>query len=197
MPVPGATLRSIEHVFDRDALVVGRGKRPTTRSRRLPAVVVEFTDAARRPPMSASIDFPKPSRTRTTIPVPLPLPPTAAVELLAHAREGLSEAEHATDPADRFAVAYLAALRAAAAVLALRGRPHRGHAKPTSVWVLLAGIAPELTEWAAFFASGSATRAAVQAGITRVVTTRSADDLVRQAAQFVALVDRIMHEART
>src|SRR5689334_8674793 len=176
MPVPGATLQLIEHVFDRDALVVGRGKRPTTRSRRLPAVVVEFTDAARRPPMSASIDFPKHRRTRTTIPVPrLPQPPAAAVELLAHAREGVSEAEHATDPGERFAVAYLAALRAGAAVLALRGRPHRGHAKPTSVWVLLAGIAPELTEWAAFFASGSATRAAVQAGITRVVTTRSAD----------------------
>ena len=143
--------------------------------------------------MSASIDFPKPNR----IPVPVPLPPAAAVELLRNAHDGIEEAEGATDPAERFAVAYLAALRAGAAVLALRGRPHRGHAKPTSVWVLLAGIAPELTEWAAFFASGSATRAAVQAGITRVVTTRSADDLVRQAAQFVALVDRIMHEART
>src|SRR3954451_7603343 len=99
MPVPGATLQLIEHVFDRDALVVGRGKRPTTRSRRLPAVVVEFTDAARRAPMSASIDFPQPSRTRTTIPVPPP--PAAAVELLAHAREGVAEAEQATDPGER------------------------------------------------------------------------------------------------
>lgn len=141
--------------------------------------------------MSASIDFPKPSRTK----IP---PPPAAVELLDHAHEGIAEAERSTEPAERFAVSYLAALRAAAAVLALRGRPHRGvRAKPTSVWVLLAGIAPELTEWAAFFASGSATRAAIQAGITRTVTARSADDLVRQAAQFVELVDRIMDEART
>ncbi|HEX6339993.1 SAV_6107 family HEPN domain-containing protein [Umezawaea sp.] len=147
--------------------------------------------------MSASIDFPQPSRTRTPVPVPLPLPPAASVELLENAREGIAEAEAATDPAERFVAAYLAALRAGAAVLALRGRPHRGHAKPASVWVLLAGIAPELAEWAAFFASASATRAAVQAGITRVVTTRSADDLVRQSAQFVALVDRITHEART
>ncbi|PRY33994.1 SAV_6107 family HEPN domain-containing protein [Umezawaea tangerina] len=147
--------------------------------------------------MSASIDFPKPSRTRIPVPVPLPQPPAAAVELLEHAREGIAEAERADQAADRFAVAYLAALRAGAAVLALRGRPHRGRAKPTSVWVLLAGIAPELAEWAAFFASASSTRAAVQAGITRVVTARSADDLVRQAAQFTALVDRIMHEART
>ncbi|MET1071537.1 MAG: SAV_6107 family HEPN domain-containing protein [Umezawaea sp.] len=147
--------------------------------------------------MSASIDFPQPSRTRIPVPVPLPPPPAAAVELLDHAREGIAEAERAAEAAERFAVAYLAALRAGAAVLALRGRPRRGRAKPTSVWVLLAGIAPELVEWAAFFASASSTRAAIQAGATGVVTTRSADDLVRQAAQFTALVDRITHEART
>ncbi|MFD9735407.1 SAV_6107 family HEPN domain-containing protein [Umezawaea sp. NPDC059074] len=143
--------------------------------------------------MSASIDFPQPSRTA----VPVPLPPASAVSLLRAARLGIAEAERSTDPADRFATAYLAALRAGAAVLALRGRPHRGHAKPASVWVLLSGMAPELTEWAAFFASCSGTRAAVQAGITRDVTARSADDLVRQAAQFVELVDRITPEART
>jgi HEPN domain-containing protein len=146
--------------------------------------------------MSASIDFPKPSRTTTSIPVPLPLPPVAAVELLTQAKEGIAEAEREADAAQRFATAYLAALRAAAAVLALRGRPHRGRAKPMSVWVLLTSIAPELKEWAAFFASASATRAAVQAGITRLVTTRAADDLVRQADQFIQLIDKIMYEAR-
>jgi hypothetical protein len=46
-------------------------------------------------------------------------------------------------------------------------------------------VAPELGEWAAFFASASAVRASIEAGITRVVTERSADDLVRQAGQFV------------
>ena len=143
--------------------------------------------------MSASIDFPQPNRTAA----PVPLPPASAVALLRSARLGIAEAECSTDPADRFATAYLAALRAGAAVLALRGRPHRAPAKPASVWVLPAGMAPELAEWAAFFASGSATRAAVQAGITRDVTTRSADDLVRQARQFVELVDRITPEART
>lgn len=146
--------------------------------------------------MSASIDFPKPSRTTTSIPVPLPMPPAAAVGLLEQAREGIAEAERETDPPQRFAIAYLAALRAAAAVLALRGRPHRGRAKPMSVWVLLTAIAPELKEWAAFFESASATRAAVQAGITRFVTARAADDLVRQAGQFTHLIDKIMYEAR-
>jgi hypothetical protein len=62
-----------------------------------------------------------------------------------------------------------------------------------SVWTLLASVAPELREWAAFFASCSATRASVQAGITRAVTPRSADDLVRQVDQFLDLVSRAIH----
>ena len=54
--------------------------------------------------------------------------------------------------------------------------------------MLLASLAPELREWAAYFAAGSGIRAAVLAGITRNVTQRTADDLVRQAAQFTDLV---------
>ncbi|TWP44490.1 hypothetical protein FKR81_41215 [Lentzea tibetensis] len=138
--------------------------------------------------MSASIDFPYQA--------PLPLPPASAVALLRQAREGVREAARTHNSAERFAVAYLAALRGAAAVLALRGRPHRGRAKPTSAWVLLAALAPELREWAAFFASASSTRAAVLAGITSRVTERAADDLVRQADLFIRIVDRTMHEAR-
>jgi hypothetical protein len=116
--------------------------------------------------------------------------PESALTLLAQAENGLEAAETEDDPAQRFAEAYLAALRAAAALLAMRGRPHRARSRPMSVWTLLSSVAPELREWAAFFASCSATRAAVQAGITRAVSTRSADDLVRQSGQFIELVAR-------
>lgn len=126
---------------------------------------------------------------------PIPLPPASALALLRQARESLTEAQRTPEPPERFATAYLAALRAAAAVLALRGRPHRGRSKPTSAWVLLAAIAPEMQEWAAFFASWSSTRAAVLAGITRHVTARTADDLMRQTEQFVTLVDHVMNSA--
>jgi hypothetical protein len=119
--------------------------------------------------------------------------PEPALALLSQAEQGLAEAEPHPEPAERFALAYLAALRAAAALLAMRGRPHRGTSRPTSVWTLLVSVAPELHEWAAFFASWSTTRAKVQAGITRVVTPRSADDLVRQAGQFLDLVTRAVH----
>jgi SAV_6107-like HEPN len=131
--------------------------------------------------MAAALDFPV-----------HPPVPTSARALLDQAEQGLLAAKHEADPAQRFATAYLCALRAAAALLAVRGRPHRGNARPTSVWTLLSSLAPELREWAAFFAAGSATRASVQAGITRVVSSRVADDLVRQTGQFVDLVRRAM-----
>lgn len=115
----------------------------------------------------------------------------SAVALLEQARHSLVDAECAPDPADRYVGAHLAALRAAAAVLAARARP-RGRSRPTSAWTLLPGVAPELAEWAAFFAAGSATRIAAQAGVTRLVTVRDADDLVRQAGQFLVLVERVV-----
>lgn len=122
-----------------------------------------------------------------------PPAPPAAAGLLAQARRGLADAERETDPAERFIAAYLAALRGAAAVLAARGRPHRGRARPASTWMLLDSVAPELREWSAFFASNSAARAAAQAGITGKVTAESADGLVRAAAPFLELVRRLVH----
>jgi len=116
--------------------------------------------------------------------------PESALALLAQAESDLAAAATEESSAERFAAAYLAALRTAAALLALRGRPHRARSRPMSVWTLLSSVAPELREWAAFFASCSATRASVQAGITRAVSARSADDLVRQAGQFFDLVTR-------
>ena len=50
-------------------------------------------------------------------------------------------------------------------------------------------VAPELSEWAAFFAAGATKRAAAEAGIPRVVSAREADDLLRAAEQFVSLVE--------
>lgn len=145
--------------------------------------------------MSALIDFPTDRRRHRPAsgahPAPGPRPALhagSAAALVRQARAGVVEAQAEPDAAQRFATAYLAALRAAAAMLALRGRPHRGRSRPTSAWVLLAKLAPELAEWATFFASCSATRAAILAGVTRQVSHRSADDLVRQTAQFTDLV---------
>jgi hypothetical protein len=111
--------------------------------------------------------------------------------LLVMARRGVTEAELANTPVERYAAAHLAALRAAAAVLAARARPASGprRGRPLSAWTLLAGVAPVLGEWAEFFAAGARKRALAEAGLPGSVTTREADDLVRDATTFLAVVE--------
>ena len=118
--------------------------------------------------------------------------PLPASTLLSLARRGLVEASTATQPAERYAAAHLAALRAAAAVLARRARPAppgSRRSRPTSAWVLLSAVAPELAEWADFFSAGARKRAAAAAGVAAAVTAREADDLLRDAQTFLALVE--------
>lgn len=115
---------------------------------------------------------------------------TAALDLLERSGRGLYDACAADEPAERYVAAHLAALRAAAAVLAVRGRPAgRVGRGPRSVWDLLPRVAPELTEWAVLFAASARRREAVEAGRTEVVTTRGADDLLRDAEAFHRVVE--------
>ena len=58
--------------------------------------------------------------------------------------------------------------------------------------MLLAEVAPELDEWARFFAAGANKRAAAEAGSTRAVTDREADDLVRDADRFLGVVEQAL-----
>jgi hypothetical protein len=111
--------------------------------------------------------------------------------LLDRSRTGLLQAAAARRAAERYVAAHLAALRAAAAVLAVRGRPST-RSGPRSVWEVLPRIAPELGEWAAFFASTASRRAAVEAGRGEVITARDADDLLRDAEAFHHLVESIL-----
>jgi hypothetical protein len=136
--------------------------------------------------------------------VPLPLPPARRVPappppslrsgtvLLAQARSSLVEARAAGSPGERYAAAHLAALRCAAAVVALRARPDSGRRRPTNAWVLLTGVAPEFADWATYFSAGAGRRAAVEAGAVRAVTARDADDLLRAAEEFAGLVEAVV-----
>jgi hypothetical protein len=56
----------------------------------------------------------------------------------------------------------------------------------------LVKVAPELEPWAEFFAAGASTRAAAEAGQRGAVTTRQADDLVRDVSSFVGLVETML-----
>ncbi|MGW6462011.1 SAV_6107 family HEPN domain-containing protein [Streptomyces sp. NPDC055078] len=134
--------------------------------------------------------------------------PPAALDLLAQARSGLDEAATLETPNERYATAHLAALRTAAAVLAARGYPdsppppaRRGQGTPArrgrrapirSAWELLPEMAPELSEWSALFASGAPRRARAVAGIPGAASSRDAEDLLRDAAMFLRLVERML-----
>jgi hypothetical protein len=118
-----------------------------------------------------------------------------ALTLVGQARRGLREAAALDTTADCYAAAHLAALRGAAAVLAARADPADSRLRrrrPTSAWVLLTTVAPELAEWAAFFAAGAGKRAAAEAGVERAVTRREADDLVRDVGAFLAVVETML-----
>ncbi|MEU7277690.1 SAV_6107 family HEPN domain-containing protein [Streptomyces sp. NPDC045431] len=121
--------------------------------------------------------------------------PPAALDLLAKARAGLDEAGSLDSPNERYATAHLAALRTAAAVLAARGRPEstpRKRQQIRSAWDVLPEIAPELDEWSALFAAGAARRARAEAGIPGAAGARDADDLIRDVAVFIRLVERLL-----
>ncbi len=115
--------------------------------------------------------------------------PATTHSYLALAAESLQEAITARDVPTRYACAHVAALRAAAALLAARARPAVRRGRQKNAWVLLIEIAPELSEWARFFAAGAGKRAAAEAGSTRAVTEREADDLVRDADRFLAVIE--------
>ncbi|MFJ3978991.1 SAV_6107 family HEPN domain-containing protein [Streptomyces sp. NPDC090021] len=122
--------------------------------------------------------------------------PPAALDLLDKARSGLAEAARLTRPHERYATAHFSALRTAAAVLAARARPEpvgsRRRPRIRSAWEVLPELAPELAEWSALFASGAARRARAEAGIADAAGARDADDLLRAAAMFLRLVERML-----
>jgi hypothetical protein len=126
---------------------------------------------------------------------PFSLPATTH-SYLARSAESLREAVVARDVPTRYACAHVAALRAAAALLAARARPAETPSgrrrSQKNAWVLLTEVAPELAEWARFFAAGAAKRAAAEAGSTRAVSEREADDLVRDADRFLAVVEQAL-----
>ncbi|KRE36855.1 hypothetical protein ASG73_11000 [Janibacter sp. Soil728] len=110
-----------------------------------------------------------------------------AMDLLFSAGESLAAAHMARSVPDRSAGTRLAVLRAAAAVLCVRGRPMRSG--PVDVWQLLPQVAPELTEWADFF------EVVLPEGGTRPghgaagpMSVREVDDLLRQGEDFVRIV---------
>lgn len=113
----------------------------------------------------------------------------AVLDLLERARLTLESACRTADAGERYRDAHLGALRAAAAVVAARTVPSP-RSRPRSVWSVLPAVAPELGEWAAFFAACSAHRSVIDRGGR--IAPREADDLLRQAEMFLEIAQDIL-----
>ena len=131
----------------------------------------------------------------------------ASLDLLDRSRHSLLEACRSQDVTQRYRQAQLGALRAAAAVVAARTTA-TAQSGPRSLWELLSTVAPELSEWAGFFAVVGDRRSGVGRSDGPVVdhaadptndqtndhtgdhTAREADDLLRDAETFLDLVRR-------
>lgn len=108
------------------------------------------------------------------------------LELLDRSHATLLGACAADTAGERYVEAHLGALRAAAALLAARSRPEP-RSRPRSVWEMLPTVAPDLAEWAVFFAGSARRRSTLERG-AGTATSREADDLLRQAETFLELV---------
>ena len=107
-----------------------------------------------------------------------------------------AEAGLADSAEEQFRASYLAALRAAGAVILLsvpRGRRRR----PRSAWAMLAAEGPPWDDWAARLAPHSTRRAIVDAGSARPVTEKEADALFVLAGEFVDAVHHHVDVARS
>ncbi|MGW4799483.1 SAV_6107 family HEPN domain-containing protein [Nonomuraea sp. MG754425] len=89
--------------------------------------------------------------------------------------------------------AHLAALRAAAAILAARPKPMEGRRRRLrSAWELLPEAEPHLAQWAAYFATTAAKRAAAEAGMVRRVSAADADEILAEAETFVSTIEGLL-----
>src|SRR5450759_5388139 len=116
---------------------------------------------------------------------------TEALALLARSDAELLAAQFAPEASDRFVHAHLAAIRAAAAVLAVRGRPGRRSAARTA-WEMLSGVSPEIETWAATFAGAAPLRSRVEAGRRDLVTDDRAGCALAAAEDFRDTVEEVL-----
>lgn len=120
-----------------------------------------------------------------------PRVPRTSWELLGRSDAELVAAQFATESWERFVHAHLAALRAAAAVVAVHGRP-TGRRAPRTVWDMLGAVEPELASWAELFAAGAGTRTSIEAGRFDAVTVESAESALCAAEDFADEVRRLL-----
>lgn len=119
-----------------------------------------------------------------------PRVPASALALLESARLGLQRCGNDPSPATRLVESQLAALRTAAAVVAVRSDPRTisSNEGPRSLWDVLPDVAPGLCEWARYFAVSPKRRGGrALAWWHRASLRREADEFQLNVEKFFAL----------
>lgn len=117
-----------------------------------------------------------------------------ARDLLERADRLLENAVGIADDAERFRQLYLTALRAAGAAVAI-GEPGYGRSTrrlSSNAWSRLAAVVPELADQAGRFASWSALRMNIEAGLERDVDPVVAAELHRLVLTFLDTVEQLV-----
>lgn len=115
----------------------------------------------------------------------------AATTLLSRGKSELHTAR-LEQSADRcFAAAHVAAIRVAAAVLAMRARK-KSPSGVQNVWSALRKAAPELTPWVAYFERSAKTRGRIEAGLRVSLSGFDAQLHIRHVQQFIADVQLVL-----
>lgn len=114
------------------------------------------------------------------------VPQSGAARILERADQFLARAGGSPEPADQYREIYHAALRGAAALLAVR---ETGVRRPTrNAWLRLAKAAPGYAEWVAYFTSVSGVVAALET-TARDVTADEVATLHGRVQTFLNLIE--------
>lgn len=112
-----------------------------------------------------------------------------ARQLVRRSRLELDAALAGADPQMRFLHAHMAAIRAAAAVLALGAGSPRRRRRVVSVWEQLAEAGEPWQTWASLFAAGAPVRAAIESGRAADLPGAAADAAVSAVEGFLEEVE--------
>ncbi|MFV0254410.1 MAG: SAV_6107 family HEPN domain-containing protein [Beutenbergiaceae bacterium] len=108
----------------------------------------------------------------------------AVRKLLARADAELDAAAVASSGAMQYLHAHMAAIRTAAALLTMSAAATARRRRLTSVWDQLADAGPQWQRWAARFAAGAPTRAAIEAGLIAELEPQAVSAAIAASIRF-------------
>lgn len=114
--------------------------------------------------------------------------------LLRRAHGELDEASRRSTPQEQFLGAHMAALKGAAAVLAIAVPPGQSKRRRLrSAWVQLEELGEQWHPWVVYYEASARTRAALSSGLVRGVESDQAQDALRVTGRFLASVEEFVN----